>query len=83
MKTLLYFSSSWCGPCKMFGPIMDIINSKGMDVTKINVDDDPESAMKYGIRNVPTVVLLKDGIEVDRRVGVQSEIQITNWYNQF
>lgn len=83
MKTILYFSAPWCGPCKMFGPIMDIINSKGMDVTKINVDDDPESAMKYGIRNVPTVVLLKDGIEVDRRVGVQSEIQITNWYNQF
>ena len=83
MKTILYFSAPWCGPCQMFGPIMDAVNSKGMNVTKINVDEDQESAGKYGIRNVPTVILLKDGLEVDRKVGVQSEIQITNWYNQF
>lgn len=83
MKTILYFSAPWCGPCKTFGPIMDSVKEKGINVTKVDVDVEQELTNQYGIRNVPTIILVKDGVELDRKSGIQSEIQVTNWYNEF
>ena len=66
----LYFSASWCGPCKMLAPIMNDV-SQQIPVQKVDVDSEFELASQYNVRNVPTVVLLDNGQEVKRFVGVQ------------
>jgi len=66
----LYFSASWCGPCKTLGPIMNDV-SQQIPVQKVDVDSEFELASQYNVRNVPTVVLLDNGQEVKRFVGVQ------------
>lgn len=66
----LYFSAKWCGPCRMLGPIMEQV-SQQIPVQKVDVDSEYELASQYGIRNIPTVVLLQNGQEVKRFVGVQ------------
>ncbi len=70
MKYLL-FSASWCGPCQTLKPVMEQV-SKTIPVTKIDVDTDAQTVSDYGVRSVPTVVLIKDGREVKRFTGVQS-----------
>ena len=70
MKEYLYFSAPWCSPCKMLSPVMEQV-SNTIPVNKINVDEQPDFAQKYGIRSVPTVVLLEGGVEVKRHIGVK------------
>ena len=70
MKYIL-FSASWCGPCQTLKPVMEQV-SKTIPVTKIDVDTDAQTVSDYGVRSVPTVVLIKDGREVKRFTGVQS-----------
>jgi thioredoxin 1 len=70
MKYLL-FSASWCQPCQTLKPVMEQV-SKTIPVTKIDVDTDAQTVSDYGVRSVPTVVLVKDGREVKRFTGVQS-----------
>ena len=69
------FWAEWCGPCKMVGPVVEQI-AKDYDgkavVGKLNVDQNPETAMKYGIRSIPTILFLKGGEIVDRQVGAVS-----------
>tara|TARA_R100001510_G_scaffold18708_1_gene16206 strand:+ start:218 stop:454 length:237 start_codon:yes stop_codon:yes gene_type:complete len=71
MKEYLYFSAPWCSPCKMLSPVMEQV-SNTIPVNKINVDEQPDFAQKYGIRSVPTVVLLEGGQEVKRHIGVKN-----------
>lgn len=66
----LYFSAQWCGPCKMLGPVMNEISAE-IPVEKIDVDVDFERAQQYGVRNIPTVVLVDGESEVQRFIGVQ------------
>ena len=70
---LVDFWAAWCGPCRMVGPIIDEL-SKDYDgkavVGKVDVDSNQEFAAKYGVRNIPTVLLFKNGQLVDRKVGV-------------
>ena len=81
MKKILYFSAPWCGPCKTLGPIIDALSST-INVEKINVDVDQTQSTKYGVRNVPSLVLVDStGNELNRMVGVHSEEQILNFYN--
>ena len=81
-KTLLYFSAAWCGPCKMFGPLMDEI-AQELSVTKYDVDVDALETTSFGIRNVPTVVLVDEtGAELGRFAGVKSKQQVIDFYNQ-
>lgn len=69
----LYFSAPWCGPCKVLGPIMNRVAEKH-EVEKIIVDTDPDSAIKYGVRGIPTVVLVDENGEVLARTsGVKQE----------
>lgn len=70
MREYLYFSAPWCGPCRMLGPVMEQVNNS-IPVKKINVDENSDFAMKYGIRSVPTVVLLENGQEVKRIIGAK------------
>ena len=67
------FWADWCGPCKMLSPVVESIGSQyeGKDlVGKVNVDEEPELARRFGVMNIPTVVFLKNGQEIDRKVGV-------------
>ncbi len=69
---LVDFWAEWCGPCRMVGPIVEEI-SKDYDgkaiVGKVNVDENPSISMKYGVRNIPTILFLKNGEVVDKSVG--------------
>lgn len=67
----LYFSAPWCGPCKQLAPKMELVAEANITVEKILVDSDAETTQKYGIRNIPTVVLIdENGVELERFVGV-------------
>lgn len=66
----LYFSAAWCGPCKQLSPIMNDVSLE-VSVQKIDVDAQPDMASQYNVRNIPTVILLNNGQEVKRFVGVQ------------
>tara|TARA_R100000773_G_C4186535_1_gene94092 strand:+ start:479 stop:727 length:249 start_codon:yes stop_codon:yes gene_type:complete len=81
MKKFIYFSAPWCGPCKQLGPVMEEIATQ-FQVQKVNVDDNPTLAQQYGIRNVPTVVLTKDGSEITRKLGLNPKQTYLDMYNQ-
>tara|TARA_Y100001937_G_scaffold35501_1_gene50980 strand:+ start:233 stop:469 length:237 start_codon:yes stop_codon:yes gene_type:complete len=70
MKEYLYFSAPWCGPCKMLSPVMEQVGNT-IPVKRVNVDEQSDLAQRYGIRSVPTVVLLENQIEVKRIIGVK------------
>lgn len=67
------FWASWCGPCKMLSPTVEALAQQydgKVLVGKVNVDEEPELAQRFGVMSIPTVVFLKDGQEIDRKVGV-------------
>jgi thioredoxin 1 len=73
---LLDFSAVWCGPCKVLAPIVEKLADeyKGkVKVGKLDIDDSPSVASKFGIRGVPTVLVFKDGKEAGRHVGVTNK----------
>tara|TARA_R110001592_G_scaffold46489_1_gene147963 strand:- start:334 stop:585 length:252 start_codon:yes stop_codon:yes gene_type:complete len=82
MKKFIYFSAEWCKPCKMLGPLMDELNTEGYSVQKVDVDSNTELSQKYGIRNIPTVVLTVNGEEVGRKVGFAPKKMYVDMYNQ-
>ena len=75
---LLDFFASWCGPCKMVGPILDEIAEEREDikVCKVNIDEQPELASRYRIMTIPTLMVLKDGQIVEQSVGAKPKHQI-------
>ena len=78
-KTVLIdFYADWCGPCKMFSPIVESVAEENEDikVVKIDVDNAQDLAIKYQIMSIPTIVVIKNGQEVNRNVGVVSKSQI-------
>jgi thioredoxin 1 len=82
MKKILYFSASWCGPCKQLGPVMDKLNSEGINIQKIDVDNNQGPSITYSVRNIPCLILVDGGgNEIKRLVGNQTANNIKNWYN--
>ena len=68
---LLDFWASWCGPCRMLSPIVDEVAEERSDVKvgKVNVDEQPDLAAQFGVMSIPTLIVFKNGEEVDRSVG--------------
>lgn len=68
---LVDFYADWCGPCKMVSPIVDEISEERPDIIvgKVNVDEENALAIKYGVMNIPTLIVFKDGKEIHRIVG--------------
>lgn len=78
---LVDFWATWCGPCRMFSPIVDEVASERSDikVCKVNVDDEPELASQFGIVSIPTIVLIKDGKVVRRSSGAMPKNSLVQW----
>lgn len=71
-KVLVDFWASWCGPCRMMGPVIDQIAEEygdNLKVGKLNVDENPDSAMKYQVMSIPTLILFENGQVVNKMVG--------------
>lgn len=81
MKQILYFSAEWCGPCKAFKPLMESMQNE-LPIQFVDVDKSPQTSAQYNIRSVPTVVILKDGMEVGRAVGAKSKEEVRALYNR-
>ena len=80
---LLDFNAAWCGPCKMLAPIVEKISEENSDVKvgTINVDDCPELAAKYKVMSIPTLVVVKDGKEAAKAMGIRSKAEILKMIN--
>jgi thioredoxin len=77
---LVDYWAAWCGPCKMIAPILEEVASEyagRLTVAKLNVDDNQETAAKYGIRGIPTLMLFKNGQVAATKVGALSKSQLT------
>ena len=75
---LVDFWAEWCGPCKMIAPILDEIAAEyagKLTIAKLNIDENPATAPKYGIRGIPTLLLFKDGAVAATKVGALSKTQ--------
>ena len=77
---LIDYWAEWCGPCKMIAPVLDEIATEYSDrlkVVKLNIDDNPQTPPKYGIRGIPTLMVFKNGQVEATKVGAVSKAQLT------
>lgn len=80
-KVLVDFYAPWCGPCKMIAPVIEQVanENSALKVVKVNADEAPELMAQYGVRGIPTLLLLNDGELIDRKVGAASVQQVTEF----
>ncbi len=85
LPVLVDYWAEWCGPCKMIAPILDEAANqyKGrVIIAKLNVDENPDTAAKFGIRGIPTLMLFKDGKAAATKVGAMSKSQLTAFLDE-
>lgn len=79
MVKLLDFWAVWCGPCRVMAPVLEEIKKEmgdKVEIEEINVDEKVEEAQKFGVMSIPTYVVLKDGKEVGRKIGVTAKAEL-------
>jgi thioredoxin 1 len=82
---LVDFWAEWCGPCKQIGPALEEISGEldgRVTVAKLNIDDNPSTPSRYGVRGIPTLMLFKDGQVVSTKVGAMAKSRIAEWLNE-
>tara|TARA_Y100001970_G_C13684924_1_gene579521 strand:+ start:32 stop:355 length:324 start_codon:yes stop_codon:yes gene_type:complete len=79
---LVDFWAEWCGPCKQISPMLEEISEEKRDiisVVKLNIDENPETTQKYGIKGIPTLMIFKDGNLTDTKIGSLPRSSIIEW----
>jgi thioredoxin 1 len=81
---LIDFWAEWCGPCKMIAPLLDEVAdeyAEKLAIVKLNVDENPNTAQKFGIRSIPTLILFKDGAVQAQKLGAMSKKDLAEFIN--
>ena len=85
MISLIDFYADWCGPCKMMAPIFEEVEKTyegKIEFKKVDVEAEDAEASKYQVMSIPTFVILKDGKEIDRRMGAMPKEMLTSWIDE-
>ena len=85
IPTIVDFWAEWCGPCKQIGPILEEISDEMKDqvvIAKHNIDEEPNTPTKYGVRGIPTMLLFKDGQLKATKVGATTKSNIVSWIKE-
>jgi thioredoxin-like negative regulator of GroEL len=80
MKKIIRFTASWCQPCKALATILDNVNSP-YPIEIVDIDERSDVAIEFGIRSIPTLVMIEDGTVLKRMTGIKSEQLIKEWIN--
>ncbi|GAA0780726.1 thioredoxin [Roseibium denhamense] len=78
------FWAEWCGPCKMIAPALEEISEEldgKVKITKLNIDENQDMAMKYGVRSIPMLIIFKDGEPMAQQVGAAPKNKLADWIN--
>ena len=83
-EVLVDFFATWCGPCRMLGPVLEEVSNDriGVKIVKIDVDECPNLARSFGVMSVPTLILFKDGKEVSKENGFMPKEELVDWINK-
>ncbi|MBW1853690.1 MAG: thioredoxin [Thermodesulfobacteriota bacterium] len=85
MPVLVDFWAPWCGPCKMIAPVLEELAKEydgRVKIVKLNVDDSPDTASKFGIRSIPTLIMFKNGKVFEQTVGAQSKDNLKQLFDK-